>query len=97
VLLVTFLGEGMIQQVIGEPRDECRIGFNAVMCGNSWDNGGPMTFISPGGSKRDGTVLLRSSSLDPIPPMVPMGNRADKGWRFCGSGRAPCQQGISID
>jgi SAM-dependent methyltransferase len=47
LLLVTFLGEGMIQQVIGEAWDECRIGFNAVMYGNSWDNGGPMTFISP--------------------------------------------------
>jgi SAM-dependent methyltransferase len=47
LLMMTFLGEGMIQQIIGEPWDDCRIGFNTVMHGNSWDTGGPMTFISP--------------------------------------------------
>jgi len=47
LLLVTFLGEGMIQQVIGESWDECRIGFNSVMYRNSWNNGGRMTFVSP--------------------------------------------------
>jgi hypothetical protein len=47
LLFLTFLGEGMIQQLINEPWDEHRIGFNAVMYHNPWDYGGPMTFISP--------------------------------------------------
>jgi SAM-dependent methyltransferase len=46
-LLVTFLGEGMIDEIIHEEWKEDRIGFNAVRHGDSWDHGGPMTFISP--------------------------------------------------
>jgi hypothetical protein len=45
--MLTFLGEGMIQQLIDEAWDEDRIGFNTVLHGNSWDEGGPLTFISP--------------------------------------------------
>jgi hypothetical protein len=47
LLLLTFLGEAMIQQLINEARDEDRISFNTVLHGISWDEGGPLTFISP--------------------------------------------------
>jgi SAM-dependent methyltransferase len=47
LLVLTFLGEGMIQPLINEPWDEDRIGFNTVLHGNPWDVGGPLTFISP--------------------------------------------------
>jgi SAM-dependent methyltransferase len=47
LLMLSFLGEGMIQRTIGEPWDESRIGFNALMHGNPWIKGGPTTFISP--------------------------------------------------
>jgi SAM-dependent methyltransferase len=47
LLFATFLGEGMIDQLIGESWDENLIGFNTLLHGNSWDTGGPLTFISP--------------------------------------------------
>jgi hypothetical protein len=37
----------MSDVLIGEPWEEDRIGFNAVLYGNSWDKGGPLTFLSP--------------------------------------------------
>lgn len=47
LLFVTFLGEAMIDQLIGEPWDGDRIGMNTLMHGNPWDLGGPITLISP--------------------------------------------------
>jgi SAM-dependent methyltransferase len=47
LLLATFLGEGMIDELLHEEWKEDHIGFNAVGHGNSWDDGGPMTFMSP--------------------------------------------------
>jgi SAM-dependent methyltransferase len=46
LLLVTFLGEGMTNTLIGEPWDEDRIGMNPLLYGNSWDQGGPIAFNS---------------------------------------------------
>jgi tetratricopeptide (TPR) repeat protein len=46
LLMLTFLGEGMID-LINEPWEEDRIGFNPTQHGTSWDLGGPVTFISP--------------------------------------------------
>jgi SAM-dependent methyltransferase len=47
LLLATFLGEKMIGPLLGERWDENRIGINFAACGTSWDEGGPLTFISP--------------------------------------------------
>ncbi len=46
LLMLTFLGEAMIN-LINEPWDEDRIGFNPTHHGIPWDQGGPTTFISP--------------------------------------------------
>jgi SAM-dependent methyltransferase len=46
LLFATFLGEGMVE-IIGEAWNEDQIGFNSVLHGNSWDKGGPLTFLSP--------------------------------------------------
>jgi SAM-dependent methyltransferase len=47
LLLVSFLGEGMIGPLIGEQWDERRIGMNALWAGRPWDTGGPIVFHSP--------------------------------------------------
>ena len=46
LLLVTFLGEGMIESLIDERWDEDRIGMNTMQHGNPWDCGGPLAFNS---------------------------------------------------
>jgi SAM-dependent methyltransferase len=46
LLFATFLGEGMVE-IIGEAWNEDQIGFNSVLHGNSWDQGGPLSFMSP--------------------------------------------------
>jgi SAM-dependent methyltransferase len=46
LLLATFLSEGMGVH-LHEPWDEDRIGMNVARCGAGWDEGGPLTFISP--------------------------------------------------
>jgi SAM-dependent methyltransferase len=46
LLLVTFLGEGMTEALVGEKWDEDRIGMNPLLYGNSWDLGGPIAFNS---------------------------------------------------
>lgn len=47
LLFVTFLGEGMTENLIGEKWDEDRVGMNTLMHGNPWDHGGPIAFNSP--------------------------------------------------
>lgn len=47
LLFLTFLGEGMIEQLIGESWDEDRIGMNHLLHGNPWQLGGPVAFNSP--------------------------------------------------
>jgi SAM-dependent methyltransferase len=47
LLLVSFLGEGMIEPIAGEPWDERRIGMNVLGPGVSFDRGGPNVFHSP--------------------------------------------------
>jgi len=47
LLVLTFLGEGMIESLTGEQWEEARIGFNPTRPGTSWDAGGPLTFMSP--------------------------------------------------
>ena len=47
LLLVSFLGEGMIEPIAGEPWGECRIGMNVLRPGVSFDRGGPNVFHSP--------------------------------------------------
>lgn len=46
LLVASFLGEGMIEPLIGESWDENRIGMNSLWAGKSWDDGGPITFHS---------------------------------------------------
>jgi len=47
LLLVSFLGEGMIEPIAGEPWQERRIGMNVLRSGVSFDRGGPNVFHSP--------------------------------------------------
>jgi SAM-dependent methyltransferase len=47
LLIASFLGEGMIEPLIGETWDESKIGMNTLWAGKPWDAGGPITFHSP--------------------------------------------------
>jgi len=47
LLLVTFLGEGMVQVLTGEQWCEDHIGMNVLREGNPWELGGPTTLLSP--------------------------------------------------
>jgi SAM-dependent methyltransferase len=47
ILFATFLGEGMLEPLVGEKWDEDRIGMNPLMQGLSWEKGGPVAFNSP--------------------------------------------------
>jgi SAM-dependent methyltransferase len=47
LLLVSFLGEGMIGELIGEQWAEDKVGMNSLLHGNPWDNGGPIVLHSP--------------------------------------------------
>ena len=47
LLIATFLGEGMIESLTGEPWNEDLIGMNALLAGSPWDLGGPMVLHSP--------------------------------------------------
>lgn len=47
ILFATFLGEGMLEPLIGEKWDESQIGMNPLMQGLSWDHGGPIAINSP--------------------------------------------------
>ncbi len=46
LLIASFLGEGMIEPLIGERWDERKIGMNTLWAGKAWDAGGPITFHS---------------------------------------------------
>jgi SAM-dependent methyltransferase len=47
LLLVTFMGRGMSDEIAGEPWDESGFGMNVIRYGQSWDLGGPMVIHSP--------------------------------------------------
>ena len=47
LLIATFMGEGMSQQVAGEAWQEDRVGMNVLYPGLRWDGGGPMVLHSP--------------------------------------------------
>jgi len=47
LLLVTFMGRGMSQEIASEPWDENSFGMNVIKYGQSWDLGGPMVLHSP--------------------------------------------------
>jgi SAM-dependent methyltransferase len=47
LLMASFLGEGMIELLIGERWDENKIGMNTLWAGKPWDDGGPITLHSP--------------------------------------------------
>jgi SAM-dependent methyltransferase len=47
LLLATFMGCGMSQEIAGEPWDENKFGMNVIRYGQSWDLGGPMVLHSP--------------------------------------------------
>ena len=47
LLVASFLGEAMLELLIGEPWSEDHIGMNSLLAGYPWDLGGPVTFISP--------------------------------------------------
>jgi SAM-dependent methyltransferase len=47
LLLVTFMGCGMSQEIAGEPWDDNSFGMNVIKYGQSWDLGGPMVIHAP--------------------------------------------------
>jgi SAM-dependent methyltransferase len=47
LLVVTFMGRGMSDEIAGEPWSEDRIGMNVTKYGQGWDLGGPMVMHSP--------------------------------------------------
>jgi SAM-dependent methyltransferase len=47
LLLVTFMGRGMSQEIAGESWDDDSFGMNVIKYGQSWDLGGPMVLHSP--------------------------------------------------
>jgi len=47
LLIVTFMGEGMSEMIVGQPWDEERVGMQVLRLGQSWDLGGPMVLHSP--------------------------------------------------
>ena len=47
LLFASFLGEAMMEPLIGQQWSEDEIGMNALLAGYPWDLGGPITFISP--------------------------------------------------
>jgi SAM-dependent methyltransferase len=47
LLLVTFMGCGMSEEIAGEPWDAESFGMNVIRYGQSWDLGGPMVIHSP--------------------------------------------------
>jgi SAM-dependent methyltransferase len=47
LLLVTFMGAGMSEEMTGEAWEESRIGMNVIRHGQSWELGGPMVLHSP--------------------------------------------------
>jgi SAM-dependent methyltransferase len=47
LLLASFLGEGMIEPLIGEQWSERHVGMNALWAGKPWDQGGPVVLHSP--------------------------------------------------
>jgi SAM-dependent methyltransferase len=47
LLFVTFMGQGMSQEIAGEPWEENKFGMNVIKYGQSWDLGGPMVLHSP--------------------------------------------------
>ena len=47
LLLATFLGEGMVDELFSEQWNEDHIGMNALRAANPWDLGGPYVLHSP--------------------------------------------------
>ncbi len=47
LLIATFMGEGMIERIAGEPWDDNKIGMACYVPGTGWDGGGPMVLLSP--------------------------------------------------
>jgi SAM-dependent methyltransferase len=46
-LVLSFLGEGMVEHLTGEPYDDDRIGKNEIGIGTPWSEGGPCVLHSP--------------------------------------------------
>jgi SAM-dependent methyltransferase len=47
LLLATFMGRGMVEEIASEPWDENKFGMNVIRYGQSWDLGGPMVIHAP--------------------------------------------------
>jgi SAM-dependent methyltransferase len=46
LLITTYMGEGMSEQIAGEPWQEDRVGMNVLRAWQSWDQGGPSVLHS---------------------------------------------------
>jgi hypothetical protein len=46
-LILSFLGEGVYEQIAGEPYDAGRVGGNQIEIAKPWPQGGPSVLHSP--------------------------------------------------
>jgi SAM-dependent methyltransferase len=65
LLLVTFMGRGMSEEIAGDPWDEDNFGMNIVKFGQSWDLGGPMVLHSPWWIEEHWGRAFEIMSMDP--------------------------------
>jgi SAM-dependent methyltransferase len=66
VLVASFLGPGMSEEIAGEPWDENRIGMNVLRPGNAWEHGGPMVLHSPWWLREHWGRAFEVLALDPL-------------------------------
>jgi SAM-dependent methyltransferase len=65
LLLVTFMGRGMSEEIAGDPWDEDNFGMNIIKFGQSWDLGGPMVLHSPWWIEEHWGRAFEIVSIDP--------------------------------
>lgn len=65
LLLVTFMGQGMSEEIAADPWDEENFGMNIIKYGQSWDLGGPMVLHSPWWIEEHWGRAFEIVSMDP--------------------------------
>ena len=79
LLIASYLGEGMIELLLGEAWDEHRIGLAIAGCGTRWDEGGPLAFMSPWWIRAHWGRAFDIVSIEPAAQSA-AGHAAGHGW-----------------
>jgi SAM-dependent methyltransferase len=88
LLAATFLGSGITEQLIGESWDDAHFGMNVLAESRSWDEGGPLVFLSPWWLRAHwGRIFDILQIRDPLTP-------GGHGWVICrkGEGAVPSEE-----